>query len=150
MTSTGDRALAPPAAAVSRGRRYRRLLAAGLAATVAAMVATTLAAALARAAGIVFELPEGGGEAIPLSGFAMMTGIFSLVGVGIAAALLSWSAPPARRFVQVAVALTAVSLVPPFVVGASAATAGTLVVLHLIPAAIVIPVLARAVRVAAR
>ena len=61
------------------------------------MVATTLVAAAARAAGVDLEVPEGG-EAIPLSGIAVVTGFFSLVGVVLAAALLRWTARPAERF----------------------------------------------------
>jgi hypothetical protein len=59
------------------------------------MVATTVAAALAQAVGVDFEIPEGG-EAIPLPGFAVMTGFFSVVGIVIAAAAsaLERSAPP--------------------------------------------------------
>ena len=73
--------------------RNRRLAGTGVIATLAAMVTTTLAAALAEAVGVDFEVPDGG-EAIPLPGFATMTGFFSVVGVVIAAALLRWSAAP--------------------------------------------------------
>jgi len=120
----------------------RRLAVTGVLATVAAVVATTVVAGLARAAGVDFELPDGG-EAIPLAGFAVVTGVFSVVGVAIAAALLRWSARPAERFVLVAVALTAISLVPPFISGADAATVAALICLHLVAAAVVVPVLAR-------
>jgi hypothetical protein len=114
----------------------------GLLATLAATAATTIAAALAKAAGVDFQLPDGGAS-IPLPGFAVVTGGFSLVGVVMAAALLLWSARPARRFVWAAVSLTAISLVPPFLVGANAATAAALVALHLVAAAVMIPALAR-------
>ncbi|MEK8104710.1 DUF6069 family protein [Micromonospora sp. M12] len=96
--------------------RFRGLAITGVIGTLAAMVATTLAAALARAAGVDFEIPDGG-ETIPLSGFAVVTGFFSVVGVVIAAALLRWSARPAERFVWTAVALTGLSLVPPLISG---------------------------------
>ena len=86
-------------------------------AALAAMVATALAAALARAVGVDFEVPDGG-ETIPVSGVAVVTGFFSVVGVVIAAALLRWSARPAQRFVWTAVSLTAISLVPPLLSGA--------------------------------
>ncbi|MEU4531367.1 DUF6069 family protein [Micromonospora ureilytica] len=109
------------------------------------MVTTTLAAALARAVGVDFEIPDGG-ETIPLSGFAVVTGFFSVVGVVIAVALLRWSARPAARFVWTAVALTALSLVPPLISGANAATSTALVGLHLVAAAVMIPVLARSLR----
>ena len=123
-----------------------RLAVTGLTATLAAMVATTLAAALARAAGFDFEVPEGGGETIPLSGFAVVTGFFSLVGVALAAALHRWSARPAERFVRAAVTLTVISLVPPFLSGASSTTAAALVGLHLVAASVMIPALARGLR----
>ena len=109
------------------------------------MVATTLAAALAQAVGVDFEIPDGG-ETIPLSGFAVVTGLFSVVGVVIAAALRRWSAHPAERFVQTAVTLTAISLVPPLLSGADAATTIALLGLHLVAAAVMIPTLARSLR----
>jgi uncharacterized protein DUF6069 len=123
----------------------RRLVGTGVAATLAAAAATTLAAALARAAGVDFELPDGA-ETIPLPGFAVVTGVFSLVGIVIAAAFLRWSTRPVERFVWTAVPLTAISLVPPLIAGANAATAATLLGLHLVAAAVMIPVLARDLR----
>jgi hypothetical protein len=125
--------------------RFGRLARTGLVATLAAMTATTAGAALAYAAGVDFEVPAGG-EAIPLPGFAFMTGVFSLVGVVIAAVLLRWSARPAERFVQTTVALAAISLVPPALSGGSAATVVALLALHLLPAAVMIPALARCLR----
>jgi hypothetical protein len=116
-----------------------------LVATLAAMVVTTLSAALAQAMGVDFEVPDGG-ETIPLSGITFMTGLFSVVGVVIAIALLRWSARPAERWVWTAVALTAISLVPPFLSGAAASTVAALIGLHLVAAAVVIPVLARGLR----
>jgi len=68
------------------------------------------------------------------------------VGVVIAVALLRWSARPAERFVWTAGSLTALSLVPPLLAGADAATAVVLLVLHLVAAAVVIPTLARSLR----
>ena len=125
--------------------RFRRLAGTGLVATLAAMVAATLAAALARTLGVDFEIPDGG-AAIPLPGFAVVTGCFSLVGVVIAAALLRWSARPAERFVRTTVSLTAVSLVPPFLSGADAATVTALLGVHLVAATVMIPTLARSLR----
>ncbi|MFB4309542.1 DUF6069 family protein [Actinomadura sp. GTD37] len=128
-----------------RPRRLRGLAGAGFIAALAAMAATTLAAALAQAAGVDFEAPEGG-ESIPLSGIAVVTGFFSVVGIGIAVALLRWSARPAERFVGTAVPLTVVSLVPPFLSGASTATVTALLGLHLVAATVMIPALARSLR----
>jgi hypothetical protein len=125
----------------------RRLVLVGVLATVVAMAATTLTAALARSLGADFELPAGG-ETIPLPGFAVVTGVFSLVGVGIAAALLRWSDRPAARFVWTAGSLTAISLVPPLLAGADAATVVALIGLHLVAAAVMISILWRGLRAA--
>ena len=129
----------------SRSHRLRGLAGTGFIATLAAMLATTLAAALAHAVGVDFAVPDGG-ETIPLSGFAVVTGFFSVVGVVIAAALLRWSARPAERFVRTAVTLTAISLVPPLLSGADTATITALVGLHLVAATVMIPTLARSLR----
>lgn len=127
------------------GHRVRGLAVTGFIATLVAVVATTLAAALAKAGGVDFEIPDGG-ETIPLAGFAVVTGFFSVVGVVIAVALRRWSARPAERFVWTAVSLTAISLVPPVLAGASTATTIALLGLHLVPAAVMIPALARSLR----
>ncbi len=111
MNDTGVVA-GPASGQTSHTHRLRGLAATGFIATLAAIVATTLAAALAQAVGVDFEVPDGG-ETIPLSGFAVVTGFFSVVGIVIAVALLRWSARPAERFVRTAVSLTAISLVPP-------------------------------------
>jgi hypothetical protein len=124
----------------------RRLAVTGLVATLAAVVATTLSAALARAVGVDFEVTDG--ETVPLSGIAVVTGFFSVVGVVIAAALLRWSSRPAERFVWTALSLTAISLVPPLLWGANSGTTVALVGLHLVAAAVVIPALARTLRTA--
>jgi hypothetical protein len=97
MDDTGVVAGAAPGR-TSHTHRLRGLAGTGFIATLAAMVATTLAAALARAAGVDFEVPDGG-VTIPLSGVAVVTGFFSVVGIAIAAAPLHWSARPAQRFV---------------------------------------------------
>ena len=125
--------------------RFRRLAGTGLIAALAAVVATSLAAAAALAVGVDFEIPDGG-EVIPLPGFAVVTGFFSIVGTAIAAAFLRWSARPAERFRWTAVSLTAISLVPPVVSGADTATITALLALHLIPAAVMIPALTRSLR----
>jgi hypothetical protein len=141
MTSSND----PGVVTGPAPARLRGLARTGLIATLAAMVATTLGAALAQAVGVDFELPDGG-ETIPLAGFAVITGLFSVIGVVIAVALLRWSARPAERFLWTTVALTAISLVPPLVSGANAGTVTALAGLHLIAAAVMIPALTRSLR----
>ena len=140
MTGTPDTAVTTVPAGDRVAHRFRGLVATGLAATVAAIVLTTCLAALAGAAGVDLEIPEDG-ERIPLAGFATVTGFFSLVGVVLAAALLRWSARPATRFAWTAGALTAVSLVPPLLSGADAATISVLVGLHLVAAGVMVPAL---------
>ena len=135
----------PASNQTSRTHRLGGLVATGFVATLAAMAATTLAAALARALGVDFEVPEGG-ETIPLSGIAVVTGFFSVVGIVIAAALLRWSARPSERFVWTAVSLTVISLVPPLLARADTATAAALLGLHLVAATVMIPTLARSLR----
>jgi len=122
--------------------RLRGLAVTGIIAALAAVLATTVVAALAQVVGVDFEIPDGG-ETIPLSGIAVMTGFFSVVGVVIAVALLQWSARPAERFVWTAVSLTAISLVAPLVSGADTATTIALLGLHLVAATVMIPTLAR-------
>ena len=124
--------------------RGRRILARGVAAAAVAVTANAVAAGLARAAGVDFEVS--GGESIPVAGIAFVTGVLSLLGVPIAAAVARWSRRPAAAFVRTTTALTALSLVPPFLAGADAATTTTLVLLHLLAAALVVPALAAALR----
>ncbi|MEU6256969.1 DUF6069 family protein [Streptomyces sp. NPDC047043] len=144
MNDTGVVA-SPASGQTSHTHRFRRLARTGFIATLAAMLTTTLAAALAQAVGVDFEVPDGG-ETIPLSGFAAVTGFFSVVGIVIAVALLRWSPRPAKRFVWTAVSLTAISLVPPLVSGANTATTTALLGLHLVAATVMIPTLARSLR----
>ncbi len=122
-----------------------RLAVTGLLATLVAMVTTAVVAALARALGVDFEVGDAS-EQIPVSGIAVVTGLFSVVGVVIAVALLRWSARPAEHFVWVAVSLTVVSLLPPLLSGGDAATVTALITLHLVVAAVMIPTLARTLR----
>lgn len=144
MNNTG--LVADPASGpTNHPHRLRKLVVTGLIATLAAMVATTLAAALARAVGVDFEVSDSG-ETIPLSGVAVVTGFFSVVGTVIAVALLRWSARPAERFVWTAVSLTAISLVPPLVSEGDPATTTALLGLHLVAATVMIPALTRSLR----
>ena len=147
MTNRNDtRVGAGPASGPTRHtHRLRGLAGTGLIATLAAMVATTLAAALARAVGVDFEVGDGG-QTIPLSGFAVVTGFFSVVGIVIAVTLRRCSVRPAERFVWTAVSLTAISLIPPLLSGANTATTTALLGLHLVAAAVMIPTLARSLR----
>ena len=89
----------------SHTHRLRRLAGTGFIAALTATAATTLAAALAHSVGVDFEVPDGG-ETIPLTGFAVVTGFFSVVGIVIAVGFLRRSAHRAERFVWTTVSLT--------------------------------------------
>jgi hypothetical protein len=124
--------------------RGRRLAVTGLGVAVAAAALNAVVAALARAAGVDLEVT--GGEAIPVSGIAFVTVVLSVLGLLVAAALSRWSDSPVQWWLRTTVVLTVVSLVPPFLAAADAATAATLVALHLLAAAVVVPVVARTLR----
>jgi amino acid transporter len=113
----------------------------GVAAAVVASVATTVLAAVASAAGVSFA--DRTGASIPLAAFAQLALVFSLVGVGIAAVMARKVRRPRPTFVRTAVALTVLSFVPDLTFGFDTASAATLITLHTIAAAIVVPTLAR-------
>jgi hypothetical protein len=113
----------------------------GVAAALVASVVTTVLAALASAAGVSFADRTGAG--IPTAGFTQLTLIFSLLGVAMAAVMARRARRPRSTFVRTALALTAMSFVPDLTFGFDAASAATLIALHTVAAAIVVPTLAR-------
>ncbi|WP_308424449.1 DUF6069 family protein [Nocardioides albus] len=80
---------------------------------------------------------------MPIAGFAQVTAVFSLIGVAMAAVMARVALRPRRTFVVTTVLLTVLSLVPDLTFGFDAASAVVLMALHVLAAAIVIPVLAR-------
>ncbi|GAA3918604.1 DUF6069 family protein [Actinoplanes auranticolor] len=112
----------------------------GLAATAAAGAATMIVAAAGEAAGISLDVS---GAPIPVSGFGVLTAVFSVVGLVLAAVLSRTARHPRRAFVRTTVILTALSLVPDVIVDAAPATKALLMLTHLVAAAIVIPAVAR-------
>ncbi|MEQ4305798.1 DUF6069 family protein [Plantactinospora sp. B6F1] len=116
------------------------LIRTGVIATVAASAATMAVAAGGHAAGVSLDL---GGAPIPVSGFGVLTAVFSLIGVVIAMLLSRYARRPQRTFVHTTVVLTVLSLVPDVIVDAGVATKALLMLTHLVAAAIVIPAVAR-------
>lgn len=112
----------------------------GVAAAVVASVATTALATVASAAGVSFA--DSTGASIPIVAFAQLTLVFSLVGVGIAAVMARTARRPRVTFVRTAVALVALSFVPDLTFGFDPGSAATLITLHSLAAAIVVPTLA--------
>ncbi len=72
----------------------------GVAAAFAASVTTTVLASLASAAGVSFA--DSTGASIPIAGFAQLTLVFSLIGVGLAAVLARKARHPRSTFVRIA------------------------------------------------
>jgi hypothetical protein len=105
-----------------------------------AAAVVTAAAAAVHAAGVSFEVD---GEAIPMLGFAQMTFLGTVIGGLVLAGLNRRSAQPRQRFLQVTVALTALSCIPSIAWPDDAGSKLSLVVLHVLAAIIVVPVLAR-------
>lgn len=134
---------ATPAATTSSVPTVGSLLRGGAAATVLAAVATAAVAAAGPAAGISLDVS---GAPIPVSGFATLTVIFSVVGLLIALGLRRFARHPRTTWIRTTVALTVLSLVPDVIVDAAVATKVLLMVTHLVAAAIVIPVVARRLR----
>jgi hypothetical protein len=134
-TSTETRTATP-----RRATRIRPLLGAGVLATAVASGATAAVAAAGHAAGISLDVS---GAPIPVSGFAVLTAVFSLVGLVLAVVLARFDRRPRTAFVRTTVALTVLSLVPDVIADATSGTKMLLMLTHLVAAAIVIPAVAR-------
>jgi hypothetical protein len=115
----------------------RDLLRSGAIAGAVAAVATTTVAAVASAADVPLEID---GEDIPIVAFAWWTIIAAALGIVLARLIR-----PRRRFVFVATALVALSLIPAIAAPDDGATKVVLVAAHLLAAAIIIPALGREV-----
>ncbi|MFC8301291.1 DUF6069 family protein [Micromonospora orduensis] len=113
---------------------------AGVVATVAASAATMAVSAAGHAAGVSLDV---GGAPIPVTGFGVLTAVFSLIGVAVAALMSRFARRPRRTFVRTTVALTALSLVPDVIADAGVGTKALLMLTHLVAAVIVIPAVAR-------
>jgi hypothetical protein len=116
------------------------LITGGLTAAAVAAAATATVAAAGEFAGISLVV---GGAPIPVSGFAVLTVIFSVVGLVLALVLARAARRPRTAFVRTTIVLTALSLVPDVFADASAATKVLLMLTHVVAAAIVIPAIAR-------
>jgi peptidoglycan/LPS O-acetylase OafA/YrhL len=136
MTATLTPSATPSTAATAGTRSLWRT---GLRAGACAAAATVAIAATAGAAGV--SLDTAPGEAIPLYAFAQLTLVFTVVGILIARAIGRRSSNPRTTLLRVTVALTALSLVPDAILSAGVATKATLMLTHLVAAAIVIPAL---------
>lgn len=115
----------------------------GVVAGLVAAAATAGIAAVADALDVSLAV-EAGGEAIPILGFANLTFACALIGTALAAVLARRARRPQQTFTRATIALTALSVVPDLTtVHTGAATVVTLVLTHLVAAAIVVPALRR-------
>jgi hypothetical protein len=119
------------------------LTATGAGAAAVASVATMAVAAVGHAAGVSLDMA---GAPIPVTGFGVLTAVFSLFGVVLAVVLQRTARNPRRIFIRTTVVLTALSLVPDVIADAGPATKALLMLTHLVAAAIVIPAVARRLR----
>jgi hypothetical protein len=151
MTTTLDPSVTQTPTTATRAP-YGRLLLVNLGATVVAGVAAEAWVGLVRAAGVELRVGDPFGEAssvMTLPVGACATSIVMCMVLGTALAVgLNWKARrPAHTYVAVACVLTFVSLGAPLVAaGTSAATKFTLIVAHLIAAAVIVLLVARCLR----
>jgi hypothetical protein len=101
--------------------------------------ATTLAAATMRAAGVHLAA----GRRIPLAAFAQFTFAGAVLGGLLVAVLNRRRTLPRRRFIEAALALTALSCLAPAAAGDDVSSKIGLIAIHLLAATIIAPVLAR-------
>jgi hypothetical protein len=120
-------------------RTARRFGRAGMAAGFAAAVANVALVAGARGFDAGVEIKE---EAIPLLGFAQITMVAAIIGIGLAALLTRRARRPQHTFVVTTVVLSALSMVPPAIVDADLATKLVLGLTHVIAAVLIIPAIA--------
>jgi len=106
---------------------------------VLAAAATTAGAAVLRAAGV----PLAAHGEIQLAAFAQLTFIAAVCGGVLLAVLIRRSSAPRQRFVRITAGLAALSCAVPAAFGDTTASKIALVGLHILAAAIIVPVLAR-------
>lgn len=129
----------PTTASTTTPTAARSLWRTGLRAGVCAAAATVAVAGIASAAGV--SLDTAPGETIPLFAFAQLTLMCTVAGILIARTIRRRAHDPRTTLLRVTVALTALSLVPDVILDAGVATKATLILTHLVAAAIVIPAL---------
>jgi hypothetical protein len=116
------------------------LVTSGLIAAAVAAAATATVAAAGDSAGISLAI---GGKPLPAFMFAVLTAVFSGVGLLLALVLARTASRPRTAFVRTTVVLTALSLVPDVLADAAVSTKMLLMLTHLVAAVIVIPTIAR-------
>jgi hypothetical protein len=112
------------------------------AATVGAAIAVEAVVATVNAVGPDVTLQ---GQSMPIGGCAIGVLMCMVPAIALLAGLRRWAANPARTWLRVTVALTAVSVVPDLTVsGTPLGSRLALIAAHLVAAAIIVPAVARA------
>ncbi len=117
----------------------------GALAAVASSLVVIAIVAIAEAAGVPMEVAENSTkppEHIPLPGYGMLILGSTLVGLLLATALARWARRPRPVFVIATLVLTALSFGFPATTTATTATKVMLEIVHVIPAALIIPAIA--------
>jgi hypothetical protein len=123
----------------ARSRLARTLPRATFPVGVLAAAVTTASAAAFRGGGVPLAVHG----KIAFASFAQVTFVAAVIGGVLVAWLNRRSAAPRKRFFQVTIGLTVLSLLVPVVFADTGASKIALVGLHLVAAAIIVPVLAR-------
>ncbi|MGH9224094.1 MAG: DUF6069 family protein [Acidimicrobiales bacterium] len=129
-----------PSASPTTSSPSRSLWRTGVRSGLIAAAATVVIAAVASAAGVSFETEPG--KSIPALAFGQLTLLGTAVGVFIARTLRRRARQPRSTFTRATVVLTAISCVPDVLLSVPVAAKATLILTHLVAAAIVIPALA--------
>jgi hypothetical protein len=138
MTTTLTPVATTPTATTDT-RSVGRFGRAGMAAGFVAAIANVALVAGARQLDASVEIQH---EAIPLLGFAQVTLVAAIIGIGLAV-FARRARRPRHTFVVTTVVLSALSMVPPVLVDADVATKLVLWLTHVAAAVIIIPAIAR-------
>lgn len=112
---------------------------------VGALVVNAVLWLIGRALGADYRISDSTGSVmIDLVTAVVFTGIFGLLGWGALALLERFTRYARASWTVLAIVVTLLSLVPIFLVDATVATQVALTVLHLAPAAVIVPVFRRA------
>lgn len=144
MTTSIPASFVTPGTA-ARTTSGRRMWTVGAFAGLVSALVVAVFVGVAEAAGVPMEVAENSTktpEHIPLLGYATVIAASTVVGLLIAAASARWARRPRAVFVIVALVLTAVSFAFPATTTATTATKVVLEITHVIPAALIIPVIA--------
>ncbi|NGO13499.1 hypothetical protein G5C60_39355 [Streptomyces sp. HC44] len=140
-------ASSPSSTRFTRSLATRAVWQVGVLATLAGAIVTEVFGLIARGVGVPMAAASPGAkEAAEITAGAFVGGVlfWSIPGIVLAVVLARWAKRPARTFVVITVALTALSLAGPAVAPHTATSTQVVLALsHVVAAAVIIPALAR-------